>query len=210
MGIKVLVIEDDEEIADFVVRGLREEGYTVEAAANGEDGWHALRHGPWDVVILDWWLPGADGLTLLRRFREAGHTTAVLFLTARDAVSDKVAWPGQRGRRLPLQAVRLRGAARPSPVTGTPAGPGNDHHPERSGCSHRPGDPPRRAGGRAARSDRQGTSPARSSSCDTRARCCRAPGFTSTSGMSATMEYPTRWSFMSWNCGESWRPMDPG
>ncbi len=90
MGIKVLVIEDDEEIADFVVRGLREEGYTVEAAANGEDGWHALRHGPWDVVILDWWLPGADGLTLLRRFREAGHTTAVLFLTARDAVSDKV------------------------------------------------------------------------------------------------------------------------
>jgi two-component system copper resistance phosphate regulon response regulator CusR len=90
MGIKVLVIEDDEEIADFVVRGLREEGYTVESAANGEDGWHALRHGPWDVVILDWWLPGADGLTLLRRFRAAGHATAVLFLTARDAVSDKV------------------------------------------------------------------------------------------------------------------------
>ncbi len=90
MGIKVLVIEDDEEIADFVVRGLREEGYTVEAAANGEDGWHALRHGSWDVVVLDWWLPGTDGLTLLKRFRQAGHATPVLFLTARDAVSDKV------------------------------------------------------------------------------------------------------------------------
>jgi len=90
MGIKVLVIEDDEEIADFVVRGLREEGYTVEAAGNGEDGWHSLRHGAWDVVVLDWWLPGVDGLTLLRRFRQAGHDTAVLFLTARDAVSDKV------------------------------------------------------------------------------------------------------------------------
>jgi two-component system copper resistance phosphate regulon response regulator CusR len=90
MGIKVLVIEDDEEIADFVVRGLREEGYTVETAANGDDGWHALRHGPWDLVVLDWWLPGPDGLTLLRRFRQAGHATPVLFLTARDAVSDKV------------------------------------------------------------------------------------------------------------------------
>ncbi len=90
MGIRILVIEDDAEIADFVVRGLREEGFTVESAANGEDGWHALGHGSWDVVVLDWWLPGPDGLTLLRRFRDAGRETPVLFLTARDAVSDKV------------------------------------------------------------------------------------------------------------------------
>jgi two-component system copper resistance phosphate regulon response regulator CusR len=90
MGIRILVIEDDEEIADFVARGLREEGYTVEHAADGDGGWHALRHGPWDVVVLDWWLPGPDGLTLLRRFRQAGHDAPVLFLTARDAVSDKV------------------------------------------------------------------------------------------------------------------------
>ena len=46
MGIRVLVIEDEEEIADFVVRGLREEWFTVESAASGEDGWHALQHGP--------------------------------------------------------------------------------------------------------------------------------------------------------------------
>jgi two-component system copper resistance phosphate regulon response regulator CusR len=90
MGIKVLVIEDDAEIADFVVRGLREEGFTVEMAASGDDGWHALAHSEWDVVVLDWWLPGADGLTLLKRFRQAGRETPVLFLTARDAVSDKV------------------------------------------------------------------------------------------------------------------------
>src|SRR3954470_5786341 len=90
MGIRVLVIEDDEEIADFIVRGLREEGYTVERAANGDDGGHALSHGAWDLVLLDWWLPGADGLTLLRRFRQAGHEAPVLFLTARDAVSDRV------------------------------------------------------------------------------------------------------------------------
>jgi two-component system copper resistance phosphate regulon response regulator CusR len=90
MGIRVLVVEDDEEIADFVVRGLREEGLTVECAATGDDGWHALRSGSWDLVILDWWLPGPDGLTLLQKFRQAGHQTPVLFLTARDAVSERV------------------------------------------------------------------------------------------------------------------------
>ena len=90
MGIRVLLIEDDAEISDFIVRGLREEGYTVELATDGGDGWHALTHGSWDVVILDWWLPGEDGLRLLRRFREGGHATPVLFLTARDAISDRV------------------------------------------------------------------------------------------------------------------------
>lgn len=90
MGIRVLVIEDEEPIADFLVRGLREEGFTVERAADGTDGWHALETGPWDLVLLDWWLPGPDGLTLLRRYRAAGHDTPVLFLTARDAVSDRV------------------------------------------------------------------------------------------------------------------------
>lgn len=90
MGIRILVIEDEPPIADFLVRGLREEGFTVEHAAEGESAWHALRGSGWDVVLLDWWLPAIDGLTLLRRYRQAGHTTPVLFLTARDAVSDRV------------------------------------------------------------------------------------------------------------------------
>jgi two-component system, OmpR family, copper resistance phosphate regulon response regulator CusR len=90
MGIRILIVEDDEEIADFLVRGLREEGFTVEHAADGEGGWHALQSASWDVVVLDWWLPGPDGLTLLRRFRQAGNEAPVLFLTAKDAVSDRV------------------------------------------------------------------------------------------------------------------------
>ena len=90
MGLRILLIEDEGEIADYLVRGLREEGFTVERAADGESGWHALHTGAWDVVLLDWWLPGPDGLTLLRRYRQAGHDTPVLFLTARDAVSDRV------------------------------------------------------------------------------------------------------------------------
>lgn len=90
MGIRVLVIEDEHTIADFIVRGLKEEGFTVEQAADGEEGWHYLQTGSWDVVLLDWWLPGPDGLSLLRRLRQIGNTTPVLFLTARDAVSERV------------------------------------------------------------------------------------------------------------------------
>jgi two-component system copper resistance phosphate regulon response regulator CusR len=90
MGIRILVIEDEDEIADFLVRGLREEGFTIERAADGEEGWYHLKTGEWDVVLLDWWLPGPDGLTLLKRFRQADRSTPVLLLTARDAVPDRV------------------------------------------------------------------------------------------------------------------------
>ncbi len=90
MGVRILVIEDEAEISDFVVRGLREEGYTVELAADGETAWWMLKQSNWDVILLDWWLPGVDGLTLLARLRRLGRDDPVLFLTARDAVPDKV------------------------------------------------------------------------------------------------------------------------
>ncbi len=90
MSSRILVIEDEPEIADYMVRGLREEGFTVERAADGDEGWHQLKTSSWDVVLLDWWLPGPDGLTLLRRFRQGDTTTPIIFLTARDAVSDRV------------------------------------------------------------------------------------------------------------------------
>lgn len=90
MAIRVLVVEDEAVIADYLVRALREEGYTVELAADGHDARHRLATATWDVVLLDWSLPGPDGLTLLTQFRQAGGTTPVLFLTARDAVSDRV------------------------------------------------------------------------------------------------------------------------
>jgi two-component system copper resistance phosphate regulon response regulator CusR len=90
MGIRVLVIEDENEIADFLVRGLREEGFSVERAVDGVEGWHYLRSASWDLVLMDWSLPGSDGFTLLRQFRQIGKLTPVIFLTARDAVSDRV------------------------------------------------------------------------------------------------------------------------
>ena len=90
MGLRILVIEDEAPIADFLIRGLREEGFSVEHAADGESGLHSLQTGTWDVVLLDWWLPILDGLTVLKRYRLAGGNAPILFLTARDAVSDRV------------------------------------------------------------------------------------------------------------------------
>ena len=90
METRLLVIEDEPEIADFVIRGLREEGYTVERAADGLTGLQMLERDSWDVVLLDWRLPGMDGLTVLRRFRQRDKRTPVLFLTARNAISDRV------------------------------------------------------------------------------------------------------------------------
>src|SRR5262249_7533636 len=90
METRILVVEDDAEIADSLVRGLGEEGYRVEHAADGEAARGALADPGWDLVILDWWLPGPDGLTLLRRYRQSAGGARVLSLTARDAVSDRV------------------------------------------------------------------------------------------------------------------------
>ena len=90
MGIHVLVIEDEPMIADFVVRGLREESFSVTHCRDAASGWQALRQDAWDVTLLDWWLPGQDGLALLERYRAEGRTGPILFLTARDAVSDRV------------------------------------------------------------------------------------------------------------------------
>ena len=90
MGIRILVVEDEAEIADFLVRGLREEGFTVEHAHDGESAGHLLKVSDWDLVLLDRSLPDLDGLTVLRHHREAGGDVPVLVLTARDAVSDRV------------------------------------------------------------------------------------------------------------------------
>jgi DNA-binding response OmpR family regulator len=87
---RVLVIEDDASLARSIVDGLSDEGFTVAHAGDGDAAQHALRDGQWDLVILDWWLPGADGLAILKGHRRESRTTPVLFLTARDAVSDRV------------------------------------------------------------------------------------------------------------------------
>jgi two-component system copper resistance phosphate regulon response regulator CusR len=90
MGIRLLVVEDEPELADFMIRGLREEGFTVAHAADGAAALDALLGPTWDLVVLDWWLPILDGLAVLRSYRDTGGAAPVLFLTARDAVADRV------------------------------------------------------------------------------------------------------------------------
>jgi two-component system copper resistance phosphate regulon response regulator CusR len=87
---RILVVEDEAQIADFVVRGLREEGFEVVHAADGDAAWKALQNSTWDAVLLDWWLPEQDGLTILKKFRQKNSETPVIFLTARDSVTDRV------------------------------------------------------------------------------------------------------------------------
>jgi DNA-binding response OmpR family regulator len=87
---RILLVEDDASLARSIVEGLTDEGFTVGHAADGNAARDALRTGAWDLVILDWWLPGPDGLEVLKGHRQEGGNTPVLFLTARDAVSDRV------------------------------------------------------------------------------------------------------------------------
>ncbi|QDV68686.1 Transcriptional activator protein CopR [Rosistilla carotiformis] len=90
MSVRILVVEDDPGIADFLIRGLNEEGYKAELAKEGRHAWLRLQSEIWDLVILDWWLPGEDGIQILQRFRQKNRTTPVLFLTARDGVNERV------------------------------------------------------------------------------------------------------------------------
>lgn len=87
---RILVVEDDPSLAESVITGLLDEGFAVEHAPDGNTAWQTIRATGWDLVILDWWLPGKDGLSILRRYRDGGGDRPVLFLTARDAVSDRV------------------------------------------------------------------------------------------------------------------------
>lgn len=87
---RVLVVEDDPAISQFVVRGLREENYRVDLAEDGLAAERMCGDEEYDAIVLDILLPKLDGLTLCRRLRRDGVDTPVLMLTARDAVPDRI------------------------------------------------------------------------------------------------------------------------
>jgi len=86
----VLVVEDERKLLRNLQRGLEAAGYTVAAAATGDEAQALLATQTFDCVVLDWMLPGRDGLELLADRRRAGDRTPALLLTARDAVEDRV------------------------------------------------------------------------------------------------------------------------
>jgi heavy metal response regulator len=86
---KLLVVEDEPRLADYLRKGLSEEGYVVELAHNGVDGLHMAMEGRYDLIVLDGMLPGIDGLSLLAALRQS-RRTPVIMLTARVRVEDRV------------------------------------------------------------------------------------------------------------------------
>lgn len=87
---RVLVIEDDPGASDYVCKGLREEGYTVEHAADGRDGLYLATSSTFDAIVLDRNLPGLDGLSALKGLRAAGVGTPVLILSALGHIDERV------------------------------------------------------------------------------------------------------------------------
>lgn len=87
---RILIAEDDRSIADAVRKRLQAANYTVDVCDNGRDAYDYIVMTDYDVIIMDIMMPGEDGLSVVRRIRSEGIQSPVLFLTARDAVSDRV------------------------------------------------------------------------------------------------------------------------
>jgi two-component system copper resistance phosphate regulon response regulator CusR len=87
---RILIIEDDLKTAAYLRQGLSEQGFVVDVADQGEDGLHLASTGHYDLITLDVMLPARDGWSVLAELRRSGTHTPVLFLTARDAIHDRV------------------------------------------------------------------------------------------------------------------------
>jgi two-component system, OmpR family, response regulator len=94
--VKILLVEDNERVANFVIKGLREAGHTVDHAGNGRDGLFLAAGEPHDVIVMDRMLPGnIDGLAIIETLRKAGNRTPILILSALDGVDERI--KGLRG-----------------------------------------------------------------------------------------------------------------
>ena len=87
---RILVIEDERKVAEFVARGLRAERFAVDVANDGQAGWDMAKACQYDLVVLDLMLPGLNGLEVLKRIRRQGSQASVLILTARAGTAEKV------------------------------------------------------------------------------------------------------------------------
>ncbi len=87
---KILVIEDEPDTAEYIAQGLRELGHTVDVAPDGRDGLFLAAGEKYDVMVVDRMLPGLDGLGIVKTIRGAGVATPVLFLTAMGGIDDRV------------------------------------------------------------------------------------------------------------------------
>ena len=87
---RVLIVEDDRAMSALLQQGLQEEYHVVSSALDGKTGLELAKSYEFDVIVLDWMLPGIDGIEVMRRLRTVGNVSPVLMLTARDAIVDAV------------------------------------------------------------------------------------------------------------------------
>lgn len=87
---RLLIIEDDGRTAEYLRKGIVEAGFAADVAPRGDDGLHLAKTSDYDLIVLDAMLPGRDGWSILAELRKSGRQTPVLFLTAMDAVADRV------------------------------------------------------------------------------------------------------------------------
>ena len=87
---RILLVEDDQRIARFVAKGLREQAYAVDVTNNGDDAFYRASVNDYDALVLDVMIPGRDGFAVCRELRAAGSSVPIIMLTARDAVQDRV------------------------------------------------------------------------------------------------------------------------
>lgn len=87
---RILVVEDQERIASFVEKGLKEQGFVVDMSDNGDDGYALAMTEPYDAIVLDIMLPGRDGLSILKNLRKKGFGVPVLLLTARSELDERL------------------------------------------------------------------------------------------------------------------------
>jgi heavy metal response regulator len=88
--VRILVVEDEKKISDFIKRGLKEEGYSVDIASDSAEGDYLASTETYDLIVLDLMLPGMDGISLCRKLRNENNITPVIMLTAKDSLKDKV------------------------------------------------------------------------------------------------------------------------
>ena len=87
---KILLVEDDQRTADFIVKGLKQEGYKVEHIDNGKVAYDSLQYEHYDAAVMDLMLPGMDGLNIITRLREQGNQLPIIVLSAKREVDDRI------------------------------------------------------------------------------------------------------------------------
>ena len=140
----LLLVEDDPRLVRLLTRLLTQDRHVVDSATTAADGLELASEAELDAVILDVGLPDGSGFDVARRLRAKGSAVPILMLTARDAVAARVEGLDAGRRRLPRQAVRVRGAPRPAagaraPPASTSAGPDPAGRPDRPRRDRPPG-----------------------------------------------------------------------